>query len=395
MLNIKSNYKMRLSSPLKAFIQPVLLLLLITAGISNAATESEPDTKKSQIKQIESDLSREKEQFLKFDTREKSLLRELSDIEEAIEEKRGVLKELRENIRLSRYELKVRQERLRTLEHSLMEVEELLGERLNAFYKYSKRGYLQILATTSGLNQLNKRMKYLKVIVDEDMKIIKQLAEEQLKYRKELSLIKEQLDVIAGLEEEENSRLSSIRSDQDKKVILLAKIHKEKEFYKTAVQELQLAAQTLKETILNLERDQYSKKPLPSGFAESKGTLPVPLDGKILRNKRRLGAKRLNAHKGIYIVGPLGTEVKAVFPGRVDFSGQLKGYGQVIVINHGSRFFTVSAHLFQRGKAEGEMVAKGEVIGQAGETGWSGPGLYFEMRDGGISLDPLEWLKVD
>jgi len=91
----------------------------------------------------------------------------------------------------------------------------------------------------------------------------------------------------------------------------------------------------------------------------------------------------------------LGAEVKAVFSGRVDFSGQLKGYGEVIVINHGSRFFTISAYLLQRDKEEGEKVSEGEVIGQMGRTGLlTGPGLYFEIREKGIPLEPLDWLEV-
>ncbi|MFC1532602.1 murein hydrolase activator EnvC family protein [Thermodesulfobacteriota bacterium] len=352
--------------------------------------------KKSQMRQIENDLSREKEQFLKYDLKEKSILDHLSSVEKDITEKRVVLKELTKKIRLNRRELTVRRERLNRLKNSLIEMEDLLSQRIVAFYKYAKRGYLQILATTSGLDQLNHRIKYLKVILNEDRKAMKQMADEQLKYREEVSLIEEQLAIIAGLEKSESNRLSSLKRDLEKKVILLAKIHKEKEFYETAVKELQSAARNLKETLLNLDRDQYKKKPLPSGFAESKGKLPLPLKGKVIKGSKKLGEKNFDTHKGIYIGSPFGSEVKAIFPGRVDFSGQLKGYGQVIVINHGSRFYTISAYMFQRDKAEGGMVAKGEVIGQVGETGLlTGPALYFEIREGETSLDPLKWLKVN
>jgi septal ring factor EnvC (AmiA/AmiB activator) len=103
----------------------------------------------------------------------------------------------------------------------------------------------------------------------------------------------------------------------------------------------------------------------------------------------------VDTHKGIYIEGPSGAEVRSIFPGRVDFSGWLKGYGQVVLINHGSRFFTVSGHLAERFKSEGDMVQAGAVIGLLGETGsLAGPRLYFEIRKEGISLDPLKWLKV-
>ena len=102
-----------------------------------------------------------------------------------------------------------------------------------------------------------------------------------------------------------------------------------------------------------------------------------------------------NGIKGILIEAPGGAEVKAVFPGRVDFSGPLKGYGQVIVINHGSRYFTVSAQLTERTKGEGESVAAGEVIGSVGQSGSKRSArLYFEIRMGSGNVDPLKWLKV-
>jgi len=117
----------------------------------------------------------------------------------------------------------------------------------------------------------------------------------------------------------------------------------------------------------------------------------MPIDGRILRE----GASSQGGLKGITIEGRPGAEVKAVYAGRIDFSGTLKGYGELVVINHGSRYFTVSAHLAQRKKQEGEMVKSGEVIGSLGKTATPREArLYFEIRKGGGTLDPIRWLKV-
>jgi septal ring factor EnvC (AmiA/AmiB activator) len=87
--------------------------------------------------------------------------------------------------------------------------------------------------------------------------------------------------------------------------------------------------------------------------------------------------------------------VKAVFPGRVEFSGQMKGYGEMIILNHGSRYFSLSARLSKRSKKEGDMVKAGEVIGFLGPSdGVNQPMLYFEVRLGESPLDPVKWLKV-
>ena len=80
---------------------------------------------------------------------------------------------------------------------------------------------------------------------------------------------------------------------------------------------------------------------------------------------------------------PAGADVKAVFSGKVDFSGKLKGYGELIIINHGERFFTVSAHLSKRNRLEGDLVQKGDTIGVAGTDGISrGIKVLFRNQKG-------------
>ena len=130
-----------------------------TPNLSLAAPTSEPDTKKKQIKQIETDLSREKEQFLRLGIKEKDILGQLAEIEEKIAEKRQLLQEIKEKLLLNQKGLKRQQKKLRHLERSSEAVRERLSKRLTAFYKYAKRGYVHILTTSQDVEQLRKRMK--------------------------------------------------------------------------------------------------------------------------------------------------------------------------------------------------------------------------------------------
>jgi septal ring factor EnvC (AmiA/AmiB activator) len=387
---------MRISPVKSLYTFGISLAILILAVPSSTTGLAESEEKISQMEQIVEDLQREKEQYKIFDLKEKGLLEQLSFLEKHIMERRTILKELGGKIQLRKAEYKKRQGNLKELDDALIQMEDLLCKRLVAFYKYARRGYIKILVATEGLDQLNHRIKYLRVILNEDRRIMKETAEKRENYRKEVFLLEDKLAAIAELEKEEKLRVSELKEDVKEKVVLLAKIHKEKEFYEIAVRELEAAASNLKETLLNLESDEQKRQVLPADFVKSKGELPLPLKGEIAKESGESGEKDFGTLKGIYIRGDFGSDVKAVFPGRVDFSGQLKGYGQVIVINHGSRFYTISAYLLKRNKLEGEMVAEGEVIGQVGETGMlTGPALYFEIREGDTNLEPLEWLKVN
>ncbi|NTV56558.1 MAG: peptidoglycan DD-metalloendopeptidase family protein [Deltaproteobacteria bacterium] len=356
-----------------------------------ARAAADPAEKKQQIEKIEKDLDREREQLLRFDEKEEKLLEELSHLEKEIEEKRKNLKELEEKVSVIKKDLRENQAKMSQLEKSLKALEDRLGKRLDAFYRYAKRGYIRLLATADGLDTLRKRFKYLRALLAVDLTLLQETADLQKQYREEIASVKEKLLDLEGLEKEESVRVAAVKEDIDRKVVLLMKTHKEKEFLETGVKELELASQKLKETLIQIEKRDEKRTEIPSDFANARGKLPMPIDGRILRE----GASSQGGLKGITIEGRPGAEVKAVYAGRIDFSGTLKGYGELVVINHGSRYFTVSAHLAQREKQEGEMVKSGEVIGSLGKTATPREArLYFEIRKGGGTLDPIRWLKV-
>jgi septal ring factor EnvC (AmiA/AmiB activator) len=359
---------------------------------------SESADKKQQIEKLEEDLSQQKEQYQKFGEKERTLLEQLSDLEKVIEEKQGSLNELHEKVTKAKKTLKEREAGLRQQENAVRGVEDRLGRRLDAFYRYAKRGYVRTLATSSGLDELRRRIMYLRAIMGEDYRLLKDMIGLQKECRRQISLAKDEMTEVDRLEKEEARQLASIKQDLDTRVILLMKIHREKEFYETAVKELESAAQSLRDTLVSLEKTQEGKqdnqRSLPTDFDRSRGKLPLPLEGKIVKEDGRLGGGQ-NGSKGIFIEGSPGAEVKAVFPGRVDFSGQIKGYGEMVIINHGSRYFTILARLSKRNKVKGEMVNAGEIIGLLGPSdGLNPPRLYFEIRKGEGLLDPVKWLKV-
>jgi len=370
----------------------VFFLSLSGLSSSHANAASDPAEKKLQIEKLEKDLNREREQLLRFDEKEEKLLEELSQLEKEIEGKRKRLKELEENASVIKKELRETQAKLSQLEKSLRGVEDRLGKRLDAFYRYAKRGYIRLLATADGLDTLRKRFKYLRGLLAVDFTMLQETASLQMQFREAISSVKEKLVDLNRLEKEENDRVSAVKEDIDKKVVLLMKTHKEKEVLETGVKELELASQKLKETLLQIEKRDEKRVEIPSDFANSRGKLPMPLEGRILRE----GAFSQGGLRGITIEGRPGAEVKAVYAGRIDFSGSLRGYGEIIVINHGSRYFTVSARLSQRKKEEGDMVKAGEAIGSLSEAlSATDARLYFEIRKGGGPVDPLKWLKVN
>lgn len=360
--------------------------------MAHPSPSKESGSKRDQIEKIETDLSREREQFIKFHGREKELLEQLSSLEREILVKRQSQSELNQKLAEGREELEKLRNGLIKTEKNLGAIEGRLAKRLVAFYKFARRGRIQVLSSSRDLEDLSKRARYLDLITGADRRLFQETIGLQQRHKQEILQVREKLGTIERMEKEENDRLLGIKEDLDKKVLVLMKIHKEREFYETAVKELELAAKGLREKLLSLEKAEVKQRDLPTDFETARGRLPPPCGGKVLRSGA-LGIE--NSQKGVFILGPDGGEAKSVFPGRIEFSGRLRGYGEIVVINHGSRYFTVTAYLEKRIAEEGNLVKAGEVIGSLGkDDSLAGGRLYFEIRRGGVNLDPIEWLKV-
>ena len=372
---------------------PVFLLFYVFTLSFNTFCVSTGSANQDQIEIIESNLSRERQKYEKYDSREKDLLCQVSELEEAVAEKRAEIAASGKKIRQDKSEIKKLEKKQTRLKKSLYDTEIEAGKRLVALYMYAQKAYLNTLTDVLELDQLWQRVKYLRAVSEQDLNEVTKMAEECLKYKQLISRVTEKIAEKEKAKKKEDVQLVALREDLEENVIRLMRIHKEKEFYETAVNELQLAALDLKQTFSKIEKKGQYQTIWFSHFADAKHKLPFPLIGTVIRADKLIGSENLNFSSGIFIEGS-DSEVKAVFAGRVDFSGHLKGYGKMVIINHGSRYFTISAQLSQRMKEEGEQVESGEVIGLVGRNGSSKKArVYFEIRKAGKSLDPLVWLK--
>jgi len=131
-------------------------------------------------------------------------------------------------------------------------------------------------------------------------------------------------------------------------------------------------------------------------FGALRGKMPLPVAGEIAA---RFGSTRrteagVNAPtwKGLFIRAPEGTEVTAVAAGRVVFADWLRGFGNLLILDHGDGFLTVYGNNESLLANSGDKVAAGEAVATIGNTGGNRePGLYFELRSQGHPIDPLSW----
>ena len=375
------------------FILCAIIFIFFFLDFLRAEERFPIESNNSQIQQIGKDLLEQQGELLSVDSKEKGILGEIERLErEVVIHKRSV-KELSSRIKEISCEIKSGQKRVQRLNESSSVAKTYLKKRLVAFYKFGRPGYVWLLASSDTLQEFQKTIKYMKTIMAQDRQVLDSLDRQMRQGESELSRLKENVAKVAELKKVKNSRMALLGKYIEKKVFLLMKTHREKEFYAKAVKELKEATRALSETMMHLET-RKKKSMAPEGFAKMKGKLPLPLKGKILRDVKQFGFNPFMHRRGVYITGSPGEAVRSVFPGRIDYSGWFKGYGQLLIIDHGHHYFTVFAHLEEIAKKKGEAVSGGEVIGVVGDPGWQvGPGVYFEIRKGGNHLDSKRWLQ--
>lgn len=129
-------------------------------------------------------------------------------------------------------------------------------------------------------------------------------------------------------------------------------------------------------------------------FAALRGRLGLPVEGEV---QGRFGAQRPEggSWRGVFIQAPASSPVRAVAPGEVVFSGWMRGFGNLLILDHGNEYLTVYANNEAILKQVGERVATGETVALAGSSGGqSQTGIYFEVRHRGNPVDPLEWVRA-
>jgi septal ring factor EnvC (AmiA/AmiB activator) len=358
-------------------------------------------TAEKDLEGIKKKIAKEKQGISRAQRQEGSLLQSLEQIEGELERKTDELKQANSKLKTLADELQEKQAEALRLESSIEQRRELLKERAVALYRWNRSGSpLIVFSGDVSLTALLQRKRYLEAALAYDRALVTALSQEaevQEELRQELARKQGELD-------SERKKLAvvreSIRREGDKKKVLLVSVQQEKESRTRALKELEQAALRLQRMIDELARRSASKPPaIPPGVGLGAfyGKLDWPVRGELLNGFGKARHREFADEvfrNGIDIGVSSGQEVKAVEKGTVAFADRFAGYGRMIIVDHGERYYTVYAHLAEMLKKNGDSVKRGETLGLAGDSdSLAGAKLYFELRKDGRSVDPVPWFK--
>jgi septal ring factor EnvC (AmiA/AmiB activator) len=308
------------------------------------------------------------------------------------------------------------------INQQLSEQQKRLSEQFYNQYTQGQKSYLQLILEQKHPSQMARDLEYFSYISKARVDLIKkmqrnleslhQLNQETSGTLQEVSKLKQAQEaerLALELQKTEKSNvvktLSSQISSQNQEIKKLAR---DEINLTKLVEKLAKAAQS-KEKERKQQASQQNEMPKrqsskqdqavfnnnseptqafsAAAFASLKGKLSLPVKGQVIN--------RLKDLKGLLIKSEEGTPVKSIASGKVVYADWMRGYGNIIIISHGNGYMSLYGYNQSLLKSENSTVNVGDVIATVGNTGGnSASGLYFALRQNGITLDPLSWSNL-
>lgn len=288
----------------------------------------------------------------------------------------------------------------------------LLGQLLSHYYLHGQHDPLKILLNQQDPNQLARQLHYYTYLSRARAALIESLRTNLAHSRELAQLYQEKSVELAQVKSEQARQKFQLEKDKEARKTVLVHINQKITSQRHEIGRLQrdekrltqlierlsrLAAQPKKKKSVSVyNRNQPTPEPSGGALRQLKGKLHLPVRGELVN---RFGSQREDSGatwKGLFIKSTAGQDVKCIANGRVVFSDWLRGFGNLIIVDHGDDYMSLYGNNETLYKQAGETVRAGDAVAAVGNSGGiAETGLYFEMRHRSRPFDPLGWIKLN
>lgn len=369
-----------------------MMLLLLALNAHSASVQEE----EGRLKALEKEIKTLQSSLSTSTTKQAELEKALKKIDLDISKTSQVLKGLNAETIKSQKALAVLQQQQAAEQHALEQQQTHLKMQVRAAYLSGHNPLLKVMLMQDNPYTFSRLLGYYAYFNNARKEEIQQLQASLQSIQTRGQLINETLAKQKAIQAEHYARFESSRKEQALREQVLDALNKDMTQKGNRIAKLQSDANSLNNIIRKLQTKQESLEIPPSkGMATTtQGNLPWPVQGVLTHRfgSQRSGNKVL--WNGIFIKAAEGSAVKAVRSGKVVFADWLRGYGLLLIVDHGNNTLSLYAYNESILKNVGDWVMAQETIASVGKSGgMSDPGLYFEIRQAGNPIDPLKWIQ--
>lgn len=379
----------------------LLVIFFLFSALHNPSSSSAAVSKKKltekKLSEVKRKLKTKKLKVKEALKKEHSILARIQNIDKSIQQKEKELKIVDRQISDTQTKILSTSKEIGVLTAKLNKRKKYLKNRLKALYKQQYGGYALLLFTARDYHDLIRKSKFISLVAHYDSRVINRYGGEI----REVNFKKRNLEVLYQTLETSKStaklRKMALQKDRLRKDKLLATVRSKRSSYERTVKELEESSQKLQEMIKKLEKKKVPKAVTGKGFRRLKGHLPWPVSGKVVVPYGKYKDPKFNItvfKNGIEIKAARREMPKAITGGRVVYADWFKGYGLLLIINHGSGYHSLYGNLSEIFLEPGDIINEGTAVGKIGKSSLLNiPALYFEIRHKGKPVNPMRWLK--
>jgi murein hydrolase activator len=392
-------------------IRLVCILLILTA-----ASAGWGESPKEELKGVRREIKAQRQLITKTRKVEAVVSTELQEIDRSLNNKIADLGSLDRDLRNVEANLDRTGRTIKQVADESNRKKREIERRLVSLYKAGELGALRMFFSAGSFPQMAENIRYMSSILENDKKIFAEYNEKIDELRRLKISLEQDIARKERIKKDISLKKREIEGEKNKKFAYLVKVRQDRKGYETSLKELQANASRLQSMIERLEalsrrklssrhgREGSGHKLLPElppvpdrGFASQKGHMALPVRGDIVETYGKHKHPDFNSYtfsKGLSIAAGAGTEIKAIYDGSVIFADYFKGYGNMVIVDHGGGYFSLYAHASKIMKKVGAEVARNETLATVGDVDSAkGPMLYFEIRYLGKPVDPAGWVR--
>jgi septal ring factor EnvC (AmiA/AmiB activator) len=364
------------------------LALTLALAVSQPRFAFAEDSDGEQLRELRERILEVRERVGEHEREERAIFDVLFDLDQTIDRLMGQVREANREAKAARTRLAETTALETKARAQFDQTRTAMSRRVVGLYKTGEVGPLRVLFSSGSLPELLSRASFLRKVLEHDTDLVG-------RFRRESAA----LDTLHEEAKESATRRDAAAGKLESKAQLLARVRDDRAMERGVLVELERASRALEEKLVALgETSGGGGADLsPTDFQTLRGKLQQPIQGDVVSKFGLAVDAEFHTetfHKGVEFDVALGETVRAVAFGEVRYAGWFRGYGKVVILDHGAQYFTVSGHLGDIDVKVGQRVGQGVKLGASGDTGsLTGPSFYFEIRQGREPLDPVEWFE--
>ena len=385
-------------------------LIFLLAGTFQLAQDLDKKIQNNteRLEKIRAEINNYKNQLQKVRSEEKTLYSEVQSLEERINLNQKKIRQVRIELKQTELQINRTTRNINNLEKRLNYLKKQYAEVLVYLYKKGEYETLELMLTSQSLNQAIYRYKYLRTFHNSEQELSKEIKQNMNKLvvqkRKKIREMNERDKLLAEMEDYQDTIEKQKKTHERK----LAQARQDKKSLVASIKEKEKAVKQLEELLASQKKErkerqeQLARMRAKEGitgtelFQKSKGKFSWPAYGEIINGfgeHRNPELNTITSNPGIDIKAGKGSPVRVVHDGMVSAISYIRGFGNIIIVDHGAEYYTVYAHVTNIRVFKGDYVSRNMTIAKVGQSGSLRDDiLHFEIWHKDSKLNPVHWL---